>query len=279
MHGHQDAGVDPRAEPRGLAVVEVADDASSLPLGVSPVDGQQRDVDPERREQLLHAVEVDRVAGVVDPHAPEIDDEPDEADEPVRQRVAEPVRVIHRHAVTRGDRADRQAADVDRFAGLHPHHPIRRDARFRDHVDDRGRDHERGARRCGRDGPDAWHVQMIDVLVGAEHDVDAHGLLGRQRRVVEASVVRGEERVEQHGDAAAASREARLPEPGQRGLSITEADGRQAFDRGLGHRDRTLSEAVTRRPRRSRRPCARRRHARDAARSPGASVRPATGGA
>ena len=244
-----------------------------------PLMGSSATSIPSGASSVLHAVEVDRVAGVIDPHAPEVDDEPDEADEPVGQRVAEPVRVVHRHAVTRGDRADRQAADVDRFAGLHPHHPIRRDARFRDHVDDRGRDHERGARRCGRDGADAGHVQMIDVLVGAEHDVDAHGLLGCQRRGVEASVVRGQERVEQHGDAAAASREARLPEPGQRGLSITEADGRQAFDRGLGHRDRTLSEAVTRRPRRSRRPCVRRRHARGAARSPGASVPPATGGA
>ena len=177
-----------RSEPRGLAVVEVADDAPALTLGVATVDREQRDVDAERLERRppcrrsgscrrrdrcarLRGRRRTRRSGRVRPDSV----------------LAEPVRVVHGHAVTRGNRAYRQAADVDRIAGLHPDDAIRRHARLGDHVDDGGRDDERRAGRGVRDGADAGHVQMVDVLVRAEHDVDADGLLRAQRRVVEPS--------------------------------------------------------------------------------------------
>ena len=190
MHRDQSLGADRRRQPRGLAFVEVPDDASGLPFGVTTVDRQEGNVRSERPDRGLHPLVVDRVPGVIDPDAVHLEHEPDEPDQPTGELLAEAVRIGHRDPVTGRNRANDDPVELVGLAGLDPEDALLRDPGLGNHLDDGRRHDERRARRCCRDRGGAGGIEMIDVLVRAEDEVDARCRGGRQRRLVPAALVR-----------------------------------------------------------------------------------------
>ena len=77
---------------------------------MTAVHREQRHVWSQSTHRRLHALEMDRVARVVDPYTPGVDHVAEESDRAARQLLAEPVRVVHRDAVTRRDGIDRNPA-------------------------------------------------------------------------------------------------------------------------------------------------------------------------
>ena len=167
VHRDERLGADLGREPRSLPFVQVADDAPGFTLRMTTVHREQRHVWLQGTHRRFHALVVDRVARVEDANARGVDHVAEETDRATRQCLAEAVCVVHRDAVARGDRIDREPRGHVTLPRLHAEHPLGRDPHLRDLVHDRRRYDEDGTGRRRRDRGCGQRVEVIEVLVGA----------------------------------------------------------------------------------------------------------------
>ncbi len=163
-----------------------------------PLIGSSADVDLEVPQRRLHPVEVDRVAGVVQ-RARRRRRARSRGTVPGRRRaLAEAVRVVHRDAVHRGHRPDPQPRELEVVARLHADDAIGSDRRPRS--------------PCPRSAPAPRRPPAGDAaaIAGAlaaskwstcswvhQDEVDALRPRSRERALVQPSVPRRQERVDQ----------------------------------------------------------------------------------
>jgi hypothetical protein len=124
--------------------------------------------------------------------------------------------------VLRRNRLDRDAGELERRARLGADDALARDAGLGHHVDDRRRDDEHGPRRRGGDRGGARRVEVVDVLVRAEHEVDVLDPLRPQRALVRTTLPRREEGIDERRGAIAPQEEPRLAQPRDRDLAADE---------------------------------------------------------
>ena len=191
----------------GVAPVHVADQPFGLAVVGAAVDGQQRDVDAQRRQRRAQRVGDDRVARVVETQAGELEHVADEA------RVVG-VAVGHRDAVDRGHDGDRAGAgELEPVAAVDARElRVRRRLAHERLQRRRGDDPQVGAARG--DLTQRVRVEVVDVLVGDEQPVDAGAVLVDRQRRIEARLMVGEERVDEDPPLPHVEAERGLPQPG-----------------------------------------------------------------
>ena len=256
---HRDEEVDAHLarEPRGLALVQVADDASGLALRIAAVDRQHRDVDPHVAQPSSPCPR----SGSCRPRGTgarrrrrrtkprnRISPPDSSCPNPYASSIVTPCRAGTGWIETR---------DLEVVARLHADDPIRPHARLRHHVDDRRRNDEHGAGRGGRDRRRARRVEVVDVLVADQHEVDGRRLATAAARSRKRGRLRGQERVDEGGRSRRPARRSR-PARASSGRHRPRAAGssRQRLDRRPG----TLTSPPSGRRRRRGRRRGRTRH-------------------
>jgi len=173
VHRDQDLGTDCVRQEGGFAFVHVSDYSVTLPEPIAPIDGQERDIDPERLQPVDHSRINRSVARVVNANASNIDDKSDKA--PSCYRIGFPNTLgdrISSRSVCSRDGMDGHGPDfyglVD-LAGdnslvvVYETHCLR-DGGFGYHENRPG--------GCLRDPFDCERIQVIQMIVAAEHDVE-----------------------------------------------------------------------------------------------------------
>ena len=237
MHRDRHGDGEIAGQPGCLLRRQVADDAARFPIGISTVDRQQRDVRTEIAHRSNDAVVRQRVPGVVEPHAVELDDV---ADEPRRHLVliSEGVAVFDPDGMPGRYRRHHELAELHGRSD-----PTSRDAPVRDPRVDHERherlgDHEPGVRACLGDERPRRKVEVVPVLVRREDGRDAEHMARIDDGIGQAIRARRKERIDQDEVAAALQ--------GKSGLA--EGDDRDGLPRRTPSR-----QARTRRSLRSRR--------------------------
>jgi hypothetical protein len=220
VHWNEDPGSDSRRQRRGLAPVQVADDARPLATNVPAIGRKQRDVDPEWQELLDEPSPGDGVSGVVDGHSRKDENKAHEWRLAIRaEPIASRIRVTYLDSVPGMDNMEDNAAKVDPIARLHPVHACPGVSGF-DEWSKGFRDDNDKVREPIEKGRQRGEIEVVTVLVSREQPADVVWETGDRRRGSNPECMLGQPWIHKNAQAAPRQHETSLAEPPDGHLTV-----------------------------------------------------------